>query len=154
MIALDETVAPNVEGDVLEVAAASGQFQIFLALVEAAGMQETLRGDGPFTLFAPTDAAFEAMPKADLDRLRSPAGHDEAMALVSYHVVADRIDIVALNGRTRRVEAADGHMLTLDARDGLRVNDHLVVAPDIIAANGVIMGLNQVLSPTVRVASH
>lgn len=152
LVALDESAAPV--GNVLEMAAAAGQFEIFLALIEAAGMQETLQGEGPITLIAPTDAALENFEQARLDWLLSPRGHDEAMALVAHHVVAEEIDAEAMPPGVRRIEAANGHMLTLDTRDGVRVDGELVVVRDMRAANGAILGINQVLSPPVRVAAR
>lgn len=143
---------PN--GDVLEVAAASGQFQTFLRACEAAGYQETLRGEGPFTIFAPTDAAFRAMGQREVGRLLRPAAHEELLALLAYHVVPERLTTTSMQGRVVRAEAASGYRLVIDARDGLRVNDQLVVMPDLEARNGVIQGVNTVLTPPVLVASR
>jgi len=145
--------SPNPEGDLLEVAAATGQFSQFLAAVEAAGYQETLRGPGPFTIFAPTDDAFRAMDQTEVHRLLQPRAHDELLAMLAYHVVPGRLTTENMHGRVARSEASSGYRLTVDGRDGLRVNDHLVVMPDIDASNGVIQGINSVLSPPVMVAS-
>jgi uncharacterized surface protein with fasciclin (FAS1) repeats len=149
-----ETNTPNPDGDVIDVAAATGQFTRFLALVEQAGYEETLRGEGPFTLFAPTDEAFRRMPAREVERLQTPQAHDELLALLAYHVVADRLTRESIGQRVRRVEAASGYQLEIDARDGLRVNDQLVVMRDIEATNGVIQGVNAVLTPPVLVASR
>lgn len=149
-----ETTVPDPAGDVLDVAAATGQFEIFLAAVEAAGMQETLRGEGPFTVFAPTDTAFEALGDAEVRRLMQPAAHEELMALIAYHVVAERLTSASIDGQVVREEATSGYRLTLDGRDGLRVNDELVVIPDVSAGNGVIQGINAVLAPPVMVAAR
>ncbi len=148
-----ETTAPNPEGDVLEVAAATGQFTRFLAAVDAAGYSETLRGEGPFTIFAPTDEAFSQMDQRELARLMQPAHHEELLALLSYHVVAERVTSEGVHGRVVREEAANGYRVTLDGRDGLRVNDELVAMPDITATNGVIQGINTVLTPPVLIAT-
>lgn len=149
-----EVQAPNAEGDVLEVAAATGQFTRFLAAVEAAGYEETLRGEGPFTIFAPTDAAFRQMDQAEVDRLMQPQNRDELVALLSYHVVAERLTSESVGARATRPESANGYRVTVDGRDGLRINDELVVMPDITASNGVIQGINSVLSPPVLVAQN
>ncbi|MGE0594986.1 MAG: fasciclin domain-containing protein [Hyphomonadaceae bacterium] len=140
-------------GDVLDVARATGQFEIFLRAVTAAGYEETLRGEGPFTLFAPTDAAFEQMDEAELERLLAPEQRDELLAVLAYHVVPER---VTTDGVTTLVntEAASGYRVQLDGRDGLRVNDQLVVMPDLRADNGVVQGINSVLSPPVLVAER
>lgn len=146
--------APRPEGNVLEVAAATGQFQTFLRAVEAAGMQETLSGEGPFTIFAPTDAAFDQMSQAERGRLLDPRRHEELMALLAYHIVPQRLTSEALHGAVVREATTGGYRLQLDGRDGLRVNDQLVVAPDITASNGVIQGINAVLTPPVMVAQR
>lgn len=144
--------APDPQGDLLEVAAATGQFSQFLTAVETAGYQETLRGPGPFTIFAPTDDAFRAMNQTEVRRLMQPRAHDELLALLAYHVVPGRLTSQNLRGRVARAEASSGYRVTIDGRDGLRVNDQLVVMPDINATNGVIQGINSVLSPPVLVA--
>jgi len=149
-----QTTAPNPNGDVLEVAAATGQFTRFLAAVEAAGYAETLRGEGPFTLFAPTDEAFRRMDQRELERLMQPQQHEELLALLAYHVVPERVTRASASGRVTRPESATGHRVTLDGRDGLRINDQLVVVPDIEASNGVIHGINTVLAPPVLVAGR
>jgi uncharacterized surface protein with fasciclin (FAS1) repeats len=149
-----ETIAPNPSGDVLEVAAATGQFTRFLAAVEAAGYADTLRGEGPFTLFAPTDEAFRRMNQRELERLMQPRRHEELLALLAYHVVPERVTTASVGRRVTRPESASGHHVTLDGRDGLRINDNLVVMPDIEASNGIIQGVNSVLAPPVLVASR
>lgn len=149
-----ETQTPNPAGDVLDVAAASGQFTQFLAAVEAAGYEETLRGEGPFTIFAPTDDAFRQMDQREVRRLLDPRNREELYALLAYHVVPERVTSENMGGRTTRTEAANGYRLTIDGRDGMRVNDHLVTMPDITATNGVIQGINTVMSPPVMVASN
>lgn len=147
-------VTPQPEGDVLDVAAATGQFQTFLRAVEAAGYEETLRGEGPFTLFAPTDDAFRQMDEAELERLMQPQQREELLALLAYHVVPARVTSASVEGQVTRPEAASGYRVQIDGRDGLRVNDQLVVLPDIEADNGVIQGINSVLAPPVLVAGR
>lgn len=148
-----ETSTPDPDGDVLDVAAASGQFTHFLEAVEAAGYEETLRGEGPFTIFAPTDEAFRRMDRAEIERLMLPQNRDELLSLLSYHVIAERVTSDSVDGVVHP-DAASGYRLTLDGRDGLRVNDQLVAMPDVEASNGVIHGINAVLSPPVMIASR
>ena len=148
-----ETETPNPQGDVLDVAAATGQFTQFLAAVEVAGYEETLRGEGPFTIFAPTDEAFRRMSTAERDRLLQPENHEELLALLSYHGVDERVTTQSVGAHVVRPEASNGYRLSVDGRDGLRVNDQLVVMPDIEASNGVIQGINTVLAPPTLVAS-
>jgi uncharacterized surface protein with fasciclin (FAS1) repeats len=155
LIALnDSNQQAQMPKDVIDAAAETGQFHLFLSAVETAGMEDTLRGDGPFTLFAPTDAAFTPRDQAQLQRLMRPAAHDELIAFVSYHVVPERVSRETLHGRSMRMQSAGGHNLSLDARDGLRVNDQLVVAPDIEAGNGYVQGMNAVLYPPVLLSQR
>ena len=147
-----EPARPDPAGDLLEVAAATGQFTRFLAAVEAAGYAETLRGEGPFTIFAPTDEAFRRMDQRELERLMQPRQREELLALLAYHVVPERLTAASVSGRVARAESASGYHVTLDGRDGLRIDDQLVAMPDIDASNGVIHGVNAVLAPPVLVA--
>lgn len=140
--------------DVIDAAAETGQFRIFLAAVESAGMSETLRGEGPFTIFAPTDAAFQEMNQSELDWLMQPAQHEELIRFVSYHIVPDLVTHGAIEGRRIAIDNAAGDRLQLDARDGLRVNDQLVVMPDVVAANGAVQGVNAILRAPIAVASR
>jgi uncharacterized surface protein with fasciclin (FAS1) repeats len=153
LLDLSQTARPNPAGDVLEVAAATGQFRHFLAAVRAAGYEDTLRGPGPYTVFAPTDDAFCDMDQRELARLTAPRNRDELRSLLGYHVVRGRLTSEALHGRTQTLEAISGYRLTVDGGDGLRVNDQLVAMRDIQASNGVIQGINSVLSPPVMLAS-
>lgn len=148
-----ETNTPNPRGDVIDVAAATGQFTIFLEAVERSGYEETLRGEGPFTVFAPTDEAFRRMSDRDRTRLLSPENRDELLGLLAYHVVDERVTSDSAAGRVLREEASNGYHVTIDGRDGLRVNDELVAVQDINASNGVIQGINAVLAPPVLLAS-
>jgi len=149
-----ETNTPDPQGDVLDVAAATGQFTQFLEAVEAAGYEETLRGEGPFTIFAPTDEAFRQMDQREVRRLMQPQNRDELVALLAYHVVPERVTSENMAGRVQRVESSNGYRVEIDARDGMRINDQLVAVQDINASNGVIQGINVILSPPVLVAER
>lgn len=149
----DVPQTPNPHGDVLDVAAAQGQFVRFLAAVHAAGYEDTLRGRGPFTLFAPTDTAFRQMDQREWARLMLPRNRDELRSTLGYHIVRGAVTSGATHGTITHPQALNGYPLTVDGRDGLRVNDQLVAMQDVQANNGVIQGINQVLSPPVMVAS-
>jgi uncharacterized surface protein with fasciclin (FAS1) repeats len=153
-VEISDATDPRAQGDVLDAAASTGQFTLFLRAVAASGMEETLRGEGPFTLFAPTDSAFREMDARQYARLMDPLRHDDLVAFVSYHVVAERVTSeTAGNARTRE-ESTSGDYLQIDGRDGLRVNDELVAMQDIEARNGVVQGINSVLEPPVLVAGR
>ena len=150
----DAAPAAQMPEDVIDAASEVGQFTLFLSAIEAAGMEDTLRGEGPFTLFAPTDAAFTPRDQVELQRLLRPAAHDALVAFVSYHVVPERVSVASLHGRSTRVQSASGHNVTIDARDGLRINDQLVVMPDLEAGNGYVQGMNAVLYPPVLLSQR
>ncbi|MBI3440067.1 MAG: fasciclin domain-containing protein [Proteobacteria bacterium] len=152
-IDLPSTTRPNASGDILEVAAATGQFQHFLAAVQAAGYEDTLHGLGPFTIFAPTDEAFREMDQHELVRLMMPRNRDELRSLLGYHFLRTRLTSDAMHGRTRSLQTLTGYRVTVDGSDGLRVNDQLVAVRDMRASNGVIQGINSVLAAPVMIAS-
>ncbi|MFT3729478.1 MAG: fasciclin domain-containing protein [Terricaulis sp.] len=152
-VLVDAPQTPNPRGDVLDVAAAQGQFTHLLAAIHAAGYEDTLRQRGPYTLFAPTDAAFRQMDQHELARLMLPRNRDELRSTLGYHIVRGSVTSGTAHGAITHPQALNGYPLTVDGRDGLRVNDQLVAMQDVQASNGVIQGINSVLSPPVMVAS-
>jgi uncharacterized surface protein with fasciclin (FAS1) repeats len=92
------------------------------------------------------------MNQAEVERLMQPQNREELLALLAYHVVPERVTTQGVGHRTARPESANGYRVTLDGRNGLRINDQLVVMPDINASNGVIQGINTMLAPPVLVA--
>jgi len=136
--------------DLVEVAAGSAQFQTLVAAVKAADLVETLKGKGPFTLFAPTDEAFARLPKGTLETLLKPENKEKLAAILTYHVVPGEImaaDVVKLESGTK-VATANGAKITIthDSK-GVRVNDAHVVQTDIQADNGVIHVIDRVILP-------
>jgi transforming growth factor-beta-induced protein len=133
------------EADIVDVATEAGSFATLLTAVEAAGLVETLQGEGPFTVFAPTDEAFAALPEGTLDSLLSDT---EALSQVLlYHVVPGEVmasDVVELESATT-VQGED-IAITVEG-DSVKVNDANVVSTDIAASNGVIHVLDQVILP-------
>ena len=134
------------KADIVDTAVAAGSFNTLVTAVEAAGLVETLKGEGPFTVFAPTDEAFAKIPKAQLDALL--ADKAALTAVLTYHVVPGRImstDLVDM--RYTRTETVQGEMITVDARSGVKVNGANVVKADIPASNGVIHVIDTVILP-------
>lgn len=133
--------------DLVQVAVEAGQFGTLLRAVQAAGLVEVLRGEGPFTVFAPTDAAFAKLPAGTVESLLRNT--EQLKAVLTYHVVPGRVmarDIVS-NGQLRTT-TANGAQLTARARDGeVRVGNATVVAADVGASNGVIHVIDEVLLP-------
>ena len=146
-----EAVAGDV-GDIVEVASGTEGFSTLVAAVTAAGLVETLQGAGPFTVFAPNDAAFAALPAGLLDKLLLPENLAVLTSILTYHVVSGKImstDVMA--GDAPSVE---GSTIALGTTDGVQVNDATVIAADVEASNGVIHVIDKVLvPPTVDLAS-
>ncbi|MEM9010529.1 MAG: fasciclin domain-containing protein [Pseudomonadota bacterium] len=138
---------PGLTGDIVDTAAAAGSFNTLIAAVQAAGLEETLRGPGPLTVFAPTDAAFADLPPGSLDRLLQPENRDQLVSILTFHVVPGDIRSDALVGRVETVSAANGESLTVDGTNGVVVKDANVITADVEATNGVIHVIDKVLLP-------
>jgi uncharacterized surface protein with fasciclin (FAS1) repeats len=133
--------------DVVDIAASQGSFNTLVAAVTAAGLVDTLRGDGPFTVFAPTDAAFAALPAGTVDSLLLPQNKDQLIAILTYHVVPGAVTSDQLAGQRLSVATLNGTNIHIDARDGVKVENATVTSADIIASNGVIHVIDTVLLP-------
>lgn len=142
-----ETSAAPVEapGTIVDVAAENGDFTTLVAAVEAADLVETLSGDGPFTVFAPTDAAFDALPEGLVDKLLLPENVDVLIAILTYHVVAGKV--LAADVKAGDVASVQGENITIDTADGVKVNTANVTATDVAASNGVIHVIDAVIVP-------
>ncbi|MFA0557735.1 fasciclin domain-containing protein [Vibrio sp. 10N.222.55.A1] len=133
--------------DIVDVAAENGSFNTLVAAVKAAGLVETLEGDGPFTVFAPTDEAFAALPEGTVDMLLKPENKDKLIAVLTYHVVPGKImasEVMKLDSAvTVQGEAV---MVGID-HGNVMVNKAQVVMADVEASNGVIHVIDAVLLP-------
>lgn len=130
--------------DIVDTAVAAGNFTTLVAAVQAAGLVDTLKGEGPFTVFAPTDEAFARIPAADLDALL--ADKDKLTAVLTYHVVPGNVMAAEVAGLTS-AETVQGSELTIDTSNGVMVDSATVVKTDIEASNGVIHVIDSVLMP-------
>lgn len=134
--------------DIVETALAAGQFKTLAAALGAAGLIDTLKGSGPFTVFAPTDAAFAALPAGTVDNLLRPENRDRLVAILTYHVVPGSLPAarVATLDQTATV---NGDTIAIRASgDGVTVNGARVVQADVAASNGVIHVIDAVLMPS------
>ncbi len=132
--------------DIVETATEAGDFSTLLAAAEAAGLVETLKGDGPFTVFAPTDEAFAALPEGTVDTLLLPENKDQLTSILTYHVVPGKVMSGDLSdGMT--AETVQGTEVTIGTEGGVTVNDANVVTADIEASNGVIHVIDGVIMP-------
>ena len=129
--------------DIVDTAVAAGNFSTLVTAVKAAGLVETLKGAGPFTVFAPTDAAFAKVPKATLDGLL--ADKAALTKVLTYHVVAGKV--MAADVKAGHVKTVQGTDLAMATDGGVTVNGAKVVAADVAASNGVIHAIDTVLMP-------
>ncbi len=129
--------------DIVDTAVAAGSFKTLATALGAAGLVDTLKGKGPFTVFAPTDEAFAKIPKADLDALLKDKA--KLTAVLTYHVVAGKV--MAADVKAGKVKTVQGSDLTVTTTGGVQVNDAHVVKTDIVADNGVIHVIDAVVMP-------
>ena len=129
--------------DIVDTAVSAGNFKTLAAALQAAGLVETLKGPGPFTVFAPTDAAFAKVPKAALDALL--ADKAKLTAVLTYHVVAGKV--MAKDVKAGKVKSVQGSDLTVSTMGGVTLDAANVTATDIVADNGVIHVIDSVLMP-------
>lgn len=139
---------PSSGPDIVDIAAANeNTFGTLVAAVGAAGLVDTLKGDGPFTVFAPTNEAFAALPAGTVESLLLPENRDALVNILTYHVVPGAVTSDQLAGQRLNVTTVQGSDLHVDARNGVHVNGNRVIAADIIASNGVIHAIDGVLLP-------
>jgi uncharacterized surface protein with fasciclin (FAS1) repeats len=129
--------------DIVDVAVGAGSFKTLVTAVQAAGLVQTLKGPGPFTVFAPTDAAFAKIPKATLDALL--ADKAKLTAVLTYHVVPGAV--MAKDVKAGKVKTVQGQELTVTTAGGVKVDGANVVQTDIVASNGVIHVIDTVVLP-------
>ncbi len=133
--------------DIVATASGAGQFNTLVAAVQAAGLVETLQGEGPFTVFAPTDAAFAKLPEGTVESLLKPENKDQLVAILTYHVVPGKVTSADIAGKKLDADTVEGQAIAIDATDGVKVNDATVVGADVMASNGVIHVIDTVLLP-------
>jgi uncharacterized surface protein with fasciclin (FAS1) repeats len=138
--------ATSYAADIVDTASEAGSFTTLIAAVEAAGLVETLKGEGPFTVFAPTDEAFAALPEGTLDDLLLEENRDQLVSILTYHVVPGN---VASSDLTEGMTAAtvEGNEVTFTLEGGPKVNDANITQPDVAADNGVIHVIDTVIMP-------
>lgn len=129
--------------DIVDTAVAAGNFTTLATALKAAGLVDTLKGPGPFTVFAPTDAAFAKVPKADLDALLKDKA--KLTSVLTYHVVPGKV--MAADVKSGMVKTVQGSSLTVSTSNGVMVDQANVTATDIVADNGVIHVIDSVIMP-------
>lgn len=141
---MDKTAYAEAQKDIIDTAVAAGSFKTLATALTEAGLIETLKGEGPFTVFAPTDEAFAKIPE---DKLKAILADKELLtSILTYHVVAGKVmaaDVVKLTSAT----TLQGGDVSINAESGVKINDATVVKADIKTSNGVIHVIDTVLVP-------
>lgn len=140
-----EETMPAEAGDIVAVASGNPDFSTLVAAVAAAGLVETLQGEGPFTVFAPTNAAFDALPEGLLEKLLLPENVGVLTSILTYHVVAGKV--MSTDVTAGDVPSVEGSTIAVTTDGGVKVNGANVVAVDVAASNGVIHVIDAVIVP-------
>lgn len=146
-ILLTSTGANAQMKDIVDTAVGAGKFNTLVAAVKAAGLVETLKGTGPFTVFAPTDDAFAKLPKGTVEDLLKPENKAKLVGILTYHVVPSKVMAADIAGKTMKAKSVQGSELSIDATKGVKIDGATVTTPDVAASNGVIHIIDTVLMP-------
>jgi uncharacterized surface protein with fasciclin (FAS1) repeats len=133
--------------DIVDTATEAGTFETLLAAATAADLVDDLKGEGPFTIFAPTDDAFAALPEGTVEDLLKPENKDQLISILTYHVVPGKVMSTDLTDDMTATTLQGGD-ITFDLGDGVMVNDATVTTADVEASNGVIHIVDKVIMPT------
>ena len=133
--------------DIVDTAVAAGSFNTLVAAVQAAGLVDALKADGPITVFAPTDEAFAQLPAGTVENLLKPENKDQLVAILTYHVVPGKVDAAKVS-KLDSAETLQGESISIAVKDGkVYVDNAKVITADISASNGVIHVIDQVILP-------
>ncbi len=133
--------------DIIDTAVGAGQFNTLAAALTAADLIDALKGEGPFTVFAPTDEAFAKLPEGTVENLLKPENKDQLTAILTYHVVSGSVPSADLAGKTMDVATLQGATVAIDGTSGVTVNGANVISADVMASNGVIHVIDSVILP-------
>lgn len=147
LLIVPASVAQAGNKDIVDTAAGAGQFNTLVAAVKAAGLVDTLKGSGPFTVFAPTDEAFAKLPDGTVDDLLKPENKEKLVAILTYHVIPGKVMSGDIAGKKTDVKTVQGSKLAVDATKGVKVDNAKVTKADIAASNGVIHVIDTVVMP-------
>ena len=140
--------------DIVDTAVAADSFKTLVAAVSAAGLVDTLKGAGPFTVFAPTDEAFAKLPAGTVDALLKPENKGKLVAILTYHVVPGKVMSADIAGKKLQAKTVEGSDVSIDATNGVMVDGAKVATADIEASNGVIHVIDTVINRTGRHPPH
>jgi uncharacterized surface protein with fasciclin (FAS1) repeats len=139
--------AGGMKKDIVDTAVNAGTFNTLVAAVQAADLVDTLKGEGPFTVFAPTDEAFAALPEGTVENLLKPENKDQLIAILTYHVVPGKVMAADIAGAETTASSVQGGDLMINGTDGVTVNGAMVTQADIETSNGVIHVIDTVILP-------
>jgi transforming growth factor-beta-induced protein len=145
-VAMGVATSATHAGDIVDTAVENGSFKTLVTAVKAAGLVDTLKGDGPFTVFAPTDEAFAKLPEGTVEKLLQPENKKQLVAILTYHVVPGKVtakQVVGLSGAT----TVNGQRIDISTEQGVKVDSANVVATDVECSNGIIHVIDSVLMP-------
>lgn len=133
--------------DIVDTAVEAGTFNTLVAAVTAADLVDTLKSEGPFTVFAPTDDAFAALPEGTVADLLKPENKDKLVAVLTYHVLPGKVMSADIAGKQMMAKTVEGSEVDVNATDGVMVDGAKVITADIEASNGVIHVIDAVILP-------
>ena len=134
--------------DIVDTAVGAGSFTTLVAAVQAAGLVDVLKGDGPFTVFAPTDEAFEALPAGTVETLLKPENKGQLVNILTYHVLPGKVMSGDIAGKSLEVTMVNGATAKINASYGVKIDGANVVTADVEASNGVIHVIDAVILPS------
>ena len=139
---------PAAAADIVETAASNGSFTTLVAAVKAAGLVDTLKGTGPFTVFAPTDEAFKKLPAGTVENLLKPENKAQLTKVLTYHVVPGKVMASDVQGKRTTAKTVEGSAVAIDASGGaVKVDNARISKADVNASNGVIHVIDTVIMP-------
>lgn len=141
------TASQAYAADIVDTAVSAGSFKTLVAAVQAAGLVDTLKGPGPFTVFAPTDDAFAKLPAGTVEELLKPENKEKLAAILTYHVVPGKVMAADVAGKEAMVKSVEGSEIDVNGTDGVMVDNAKVTKADITADNGVIHVIDTVIMP-------
>jgi uncharacterized surface protein with fasciclin (FAS1) repeats len=146
-VALAFSMSVAKAADIVDTAVAAGSFTTLVTAVKAAGLVDTLKGAGPFTVFAPDDAAFAKLPAGTVENLLKPENKSKLVAILTYHVVPGKVMSKDIVGKKMTVKTVEGMQASIDATNGVSIDNAKVVKADIETSNGVIHVIDTMIIP-------
>ena len=141
------SIAGGHSKDIVDTAVAAGSFETLVTAVAAADLVDVLKGEGPFTVFAPVDAAFNALPEGTVESLLKPENKSKLVGILTYHVLSGKVMSSDIIGKKLEVTMVNGSTAEIDATDGVKIDGANVIQADIETSNGVIHVIDAVILP-------